>query len=335
MTSEVEWRRKWKPGLEAFPWQPIRINDVTYLLKYQFTTDSYGVLLTDFTKFWKEELSDKSLMKRIKELNPGIEAPLVRILDQIKSVLDKTQQDPHTSIKLSQKQDDVTLSLKSRLAGMPFVWNFHCKHAESNIATEHLTIPLMAMVSELNRRQQELVKIIESKDKQIEDYKSQGAKCSRKHFETPTFVETAFEMSMMTSKSFDNHMKDVELKTFNSKNQDMYRQIMSKRAFINRSPGKDKPDNDGLIDDSITTDYHPKSTSSSSSQSWGNSRLPPSLQPSPTKKTPSPSKSSDTTPDTSPVKDSELLRRQALERRLEMEENKKIEKTKKKKKIGF
>jgi hypothetical protein len=37
----------------------------------------------------------------------------------------------------------------------------------------------MAMVGELTRRQQELFKIIQAKDKQIDDYKSQGAKCSR------------------------------------------------------------------------------------------------------------------------------------------------------------
>lgn len=45
--------------------------------------------------------------------------------------------------------------------------------------SEHLILPLMAMVGELTRRQQELVKIIQSKDKEIDDYKSQGAKCSR------------------------------------------------------------------------------------------------------------------------------------------------------------
>ena len=35
------------------------------------------------------------------------------------------------------------------------------------------------MVGELTRRQQELIKIIQNKDKEIEDYKSQGVKTSR------------------------------------------------------------------------------------------------------------------------------------------------------------
>ena len=66
MTSEVEWRRRWKPDLDAFPWQPIRVDGNTYLLKYMFTTDSYKVLLTDLTNFWHEELAEQALQKRIK-----------------------------------------------------------------------------------------------------------------------------------------------------------------------------------------------------------------------------------------------------------------------------
>lgn len=344
MTTEVEWRRRWKPDLDAFPWQPIRVDGNTYLLKYMFTTDSYKVLLTDLTNFWHEELEDQSLQKRIKKLNPGIEAPVTRILDQIKSVLDKTQDDPNTSIKLSFKREadsderKVMLVLHSELAGMPFLWNFQCRPADKSMGTEHLILPLMAMVGELTRRQQELVKIIQAKDKQIDDYKSQGAKCSRKHIETPNFVETAFEMNMMTSKGFVEQMKDIELKTFDIKSQDLYRQIMSKRAWVNKSPTKATSEDESLLDDMSSADDNRRT---STGQSWGNSRLPPSLQQSksPTKspkKTPSPSKSSNnSTPEASPVKDTELLRRQALERKLELEESKKKEKSKKKKKIGF
>lgn len=345
MTTEVEWRRRWKPGLHASPWQQINSGDTSYLIKYCFSTDSYEVLLTDFTNFWFEELSNKSLKKRIQILNPGIEAPLTRILDQIRSVLDKTQDDPKTSLKVSFKtgpdgdEERVKLTLNCDLAGMPFTWNFQCHPAENSLASEHLTLPLMAMVGELTRRQEELVKVIQNKDKEIDDYKSQGTKASRKHIETPAFVETAFEMNMMTSKGFEKRVKEFESRTFDAKGQDLYRQIMTKRAWINRSPSKATPmeDDSLLADMSVPADVRKPP----GGQSWGNSRLPPSLQPSvsPSKspnKTPSPAKSSNnTTPDASPVKDTELLRRQALERRLEEEGAKKIEKTKKKKKMGF
>ena len=46
-------------------------------------------------------------------------------------------------------------------------------------ARDHLTVPLLAMVSELFRRQKELTTIIVAKDKEIDDYKSQGVRTSR------------------------------------------------------------------------------------------------------------------------------------------------------------
>ena len=46
-------------------------------------------------------------------------------------------------------------------------------------ASKHLIVPLLAMVGELTRRQNELTKIIQNKDKEIDDYKSQGVKASR------------------------------------------------------------------------------------------------------------------------------------------------------------
>lgn len=38
------------------------------------------------------------------------------------------------------------------------------------------------MVGELTRRQRELIKILQNKDKEIEDYKSQGGKTTRSEY---------------------------------------------------------------------------------------------------------------------------------------------------------
>lgn len=57
------------------------------------------------------------------------------------------------------------------------IWSFFYAKA-----SKHLIVPLLAMVGELTRRQKELIKIIQAKDKEIDDYKSQGAKASRSKF---------------------------------------------------------------------------------------------------------------------------------------------------------
>ncbi len=45
-----------------------------------------------------------------------------------------------------------------------------------------MTCPLLAMIGELQRRQQELVKELKKKDKEIDDYKVQGVRVSRSTF---------------------------------------------------------------------------------------------------------------------------------------------------------
>ena len=70
MSSEVEWRRKWKPTLTAYPWQPIKIHGTVYMIKYKFTPNSYELLLTDLKHFWYEELADNKLQKRVKVYHP-------------------------------------------------------------------------------------------------------------------------------------------------------------------------------------------------------------------------------------------------------------------------
>lgn len=44
---------------------------------------------------------------------------------------------------------------------------------------EHLVLPLLSMVGELQRRQLELVKTLKKKDYEIQEYKSSGAVLSR------------------------------------------------------------------------------------------------------------------------------------------------------------
>ena len=66
MTTETEWRRRWKPDLQACPWQTFLVDGKTYHLKFLFTQDSYELLISDLKNFWYEELSDDALMKRVK-----------------------------------------------------------------------------------------------------------------------------------------------------------------------------------------------------------------------------------------------------------------------------
>ncbi|CAG2242572.1 NHEJ1 [Mytilus edulis] len=298
--TEIEWRRRWKPDLTSIPWQPLNIDGDVYLIKCKFTQNSYELLLTNLKSFWYEELSENALKKRVQKLNPSIEASVStgQILDQIKN----------------------------------------CLETDKEMASENLIVPLMAMVGELTRRQRELIKILQNKDKEIEDYKSQGGKTTRKHIETQEFVETAFENTMLMSKGFEEEVKSFGSSAFDDSGQDLYRQIMTKHSWLHRQKNDTETESSSLDEEELpVNDTSDQGRKPSTGTSWGSSRLPPSVTGPPSQKSPnkSPASSKSNTPDTSPIKDTELMRRQALERRLESDEAKKHEKTKKKKKMAF
>lgn len=326
--SEVEWRRKWKPDLKACPWLPITINKQQYLFKCKYTHNSYELLFTDNCNFWFERLEGAELEKRTVSLNPNVKATATRILDEIQNCLENSSK--KMSVNVTENKKHLDIHVDSQLAGMAFVWKFQCTEADSQLISENFNVPLLAMVAELARRNEELVKIIGAKDKEIDDYKSQGAKTSRKHIETAVFVSTSFENNMIMSKEFEEEVKKLGSSGFSEDNQDLYRQIMTRYAYLTRPVVTDEADDDSL-DEKKTPSIN----------SWETSRLPASLtDKSPVKSSPgsSPQKSpakSRSSSESPPVKDTELMRRQALERKLEDEERKKNEPKKKKKKIAF
>ncbi|XP_064618075.1 non-homologous end-joining factor 1-like [Liolophura sinensis] len=344
MTTELQWRRTWKPDLRACPWQQMEIDGNTYLIKSRFTEDSYEVMLTDLTVVWLEQLAEGAVKKRIKKLNPSVEAQVTKILDHIQSNLETPSRDTELSVGFTTSADSgdadtekMRLTVSSKLAGMPFLWHFNGEPVAKEVVSEHLTFPLLAMVGEMFRRQEELIKVIFSKDKEIADYKSQGVKTSRKHYETIPFDETAFRHNMVTSVGFEGQVRSLGVGAFAETGQDLYHDIMTKHAWLNRSPSTGEG-TDSLSDETSLDQPIP----SSAGTSWGN-RLPPSLaqvspkispQKSP-QKSPTKSPGGRSTPEDSPAKDTELLRRKALEKRLLEEEAKKESKAKKKKKIAF
>jgi hypothetical protein len=70
----------------------------------------------------------------------------------------------------------------SELAGVKFDWIFDLELLDYDLLKEHLILPLVYNCLEYQVRERELIKLLEQKDKEIEDYKSQGCKLNRSLF---------------------------------------------------------------------------------------------------------------------------------------------------------
>ncbi|XP_072174055.1 non-homologous end-joining factor 1-like [Diadema setosum] len=341
--SETEWRRRWAPDLSALPWVPFTINGTSLMVKSHFSDSSYTVLVYDYASVWQEECSADCVQTRAKECNPNVEAPISKLLQHLGELLGEPQKSAKYSLSYPhQRQGDrrlgtLIVKVASKLAqGVPFSWDLSLLRASDEVASTHLTIPLLTLVSELMRRERELQRLMKRKDEEIEDYKMSGAKISRKHKLTQVFDGKAFNQEMVQSKAFKAEVEAGGKRAFSSQGQDLYKEVMVTRAWLNRPVDKvvlSEEDNDS------NDDAGPSATNRGSGVPlWmtGAPRATPIDVPM-TTETPSPAKSSPSKSPTKPApsastQETELMRREALEKKL-AEEKLKLQSKKKKKKL--
>lgn len=340
--DETEWRRDWQPDLKCCPWKVLQADHYVYLVKANFLHDSYQFLITDLNHFWYESITHSEFLNRLQELNPNLEAPTTKILDHIKTNLEKNSSD-NLSISKEESKSRLHLWINSDLAGFPFCWQMIGESAHEEMVSENTTIPLLMMVSELYRRQKALLRIIFEKDKEIENYKAQGCKLTKKNIATVPFDETVFEHSMVFSQEFEDNVKLLGTTAFESSGQELYQNIMTKYTWLHRCT-KTEPGSANDDDSKVTVKSEETIQSTClSGPSWTH-RLPPSLsqqlevslphqnpQNTPTK---SPFSSASTSPQITEKEEAES-RRKELQEKLALEEQKKEEKKKKKRKLAL
>ncbi|CAH1775593.1 unnamed protein product [Owenia fusiformis] len=347
MAKESEWRRSWSPTIDAQSWKHFKVapeNETesetpNYIFKTKFSDNSYEIMVSDFKNIWHNKEDGENIDRICKKLNPSVEASTKRLVEQIRSSL--AEKIDSSTFAVSVQGDVLQWVVNSQLAELPFKWQFECT-LNNHLLSSQLTMPLVAMVGELTRRQQELTSLLKNKDKEIDDYKSQGVKTSRKHLMTTKFDELTFNKNMATSKGFEGVVRQPVVSGFSAGGQNMYSDVMTKMAWINR-PIEEAQDGSSLAAEGASL-----ISEIPGGQTWEN-RVPESLGKglSPTvsparpgaKRTPDQSPGNKrarlSSPEQSPVKDAELIRREALEKKLAEEEIKLEQKAKKKKKKGL
>ncbi|XP_062519794.1 non-homologous end-joining factor 1-like [Corticium candelabrum] len=349
MADQAEWIRRWQPTLSSQPWKILRIDDTLYLFKTHFGESSYAICLCDFQTIYHEKVENQNVTRRCKSLNPKFEAPLSRLLSHLSQNIQSEEKQCQWSLQKQTDEDGevVLATIKTQLSGLPFVWEFHLRKAAEKELQYQLLFPLLAMVGELGRRQSELKRLLEAKDCEIQDYKTSGARVSRRTLETLQFDAKAFTNEMNLSQKFEQVVRNCQSRAFELPEcRELYKQVMAKDAFLNRridtadSAAVDEDSLFGLVsslEESGQPVKMPDGTRDrTSTGSWSN-RMPSSLVPesmSDGSKRRSTSKSPDISPNIASLAPSsaeiEMQTRAALAKRLESEAEK--EKSKKKKK---
>ena len=108
--------------------------------------------------------------------------PGSKLLSHLRNILLSTDDACSFETRKANDPGQMDWHLVSKLFGVKFYWEFGFKLVNWMSLKDQFVIPLLFSVREYQQRETELIKIIQSKDKEIDDYKSQGFKLVRSGF---------------------------------------------------------------------------------------------------------------------------------------------------------
>ena len=115
-----------------------------------------------------------------------MEAPIRSIVNHLSDNFTFNSQTNETIFSFDEtraESRDLRLNMNSKLSGAKFRWYFQFERLDNTYLRQHVLLPLIYTSAEFQLREQELVRLVQAKDKEIDDFKSQGHKLSRsKHF---------------------------------------------------------------------------------------------------------------------------------------------------------
>ncbi|XP_044200626.1 non-homologous end-joining factor 1 isoform X4 [Thunnus albacares] len=191
------------------PWLPVNISGCQLLTKSWFGETAYHVLLTDMQCVWEERMDSAAIQSRAQELNRRLRAPVKAFFSHLCEVVQPCLSDGgggggradggEAQISLTRQEDgDISMRLKSELAGLPFYWEFHCTPAPVTLVCVQLLRPLLAMSRLLQRQVEQLGGLLVRKDAEIQDYRENGATLSRERLQTDAFNEQIYKEDFMS-----------------------------------------------------------------------------------------------------------------------------------------
>eukprot|EP00111_Clytia_hemisphaerica_P020979 TCONS_00061874-protein len=239
--ADLSARRQISESLRTQSWQQVSIpkDDTTIdrgqdlVLKYYFDRlrHSYDIIVYDGKTLRHESVAnEEDFLAKNKLFNPNLEAESTSILNELSYCLQQCQKEL-TGLSFQVEEDVLKMNIKTKLkSGIPFAWTFTLKEATTHMIIEHLVQPLAILTSELNRRQQELFYMLERKDRELQDYKDQGAVASRRHLETVQFDRVNFQTSSNVHQTFLDSCTNPTLNSLTKDLKDLHRNVVLNTA---------------------------------------------------------------------------------------------------------
>lgn len=176
----------------------------------------YEIAFYDNGYAYYEVLENEHILARLERYNPQMEFHnLKKVLEKMRQIFEESainKADNQINVKLL--NDDVLIvEIKGRIqSSILFTYVFRCQRREGEFYEANYVRQIVYCVAERKSRELELIKIIQAKDKELDDYRSQGTcQLQRSWLATQPFDKEDFDKS--TSRQVQQRHDEVLLHT--------------------------------------------------------------------------------------------------------------------------
>lgn len=162
-----------------------RIKDTTYFLSFSNDRE-YEICVTDYVGVWTSFYSEKAFVAQLKESNDGLEMEDSEFVQ--KGVYLLTNLDNLKKFGIESKENGKSLFITLTIS-LGFLFNFECKllKGSEELYFQKVTRPLLNVICDIRESETELRRLLVRKDKQIEEYKSEGGEIVLRNLKTVPF----------------------------------------------------------------------------------------------------------------------------------------------------
>ena len=160
----------------------------------------YEIAFYDNGYAYYEELEGERFLARLERYNPQMEfRDLKKVLEKMRQILEESasnKKDNQITVQLL-NDDVLVVDIKGRInSSILFNYMFKCQRREGEFYENNYVRQIVYGLAERKSRELELIKIIQAKDRELDDYRSQGTcQLQRAWLATPTFDKDEFDRS--------------------------------------------------------------------------------------------------------------------------------------------
>lgn len=232
-------------NLAPSPWSGItnRNTQICCQLHFDATTNGgrYEIAFYDNGYAYYEMLEGERFRARLERYNPQMEfRDLKKVLEKMRQIFEESasnKKDNQISVQLL-NDDVLVVDIKGRInSSILFNYMFKCQRREGEFYEANYVRQIVYGLAERKSRELELIKIIQAKDKELDDYRSQGVcQLQRAWLATQPFDKEEFDKS--SSRQVQQRHDDVLLHTldlaFDREGQQLIEECLLRNEYLQR-----------------------------------------------------------------------------------------------------